>query len=159
VNWYKKAQQQYLWQDDPALDYANAESEKEKWDLKYPKAGSVISGLNVVGDVDNMSSIGASLNDYYIYNGIRELPMSDFGSGGYANVNENRRSEQLANDIKMSKQISPLIAVVDREGPYILEGGHRIDALEILGVQSFPALLVLDTEGLNDELVQKSTGI
>ena len=150
MNWYKKAQQQYLWDNDPALDYANAESKKEKWNLKYPKAGSVVSGLTVSGDVDNTDSIGASLENYYIYEGIRECQMSDFGKGGYANVNENRRSERLAEEIKISRQISPLIVVIDSEGPYILEGGHRVDALELLGVQSFPALLVLDRENKNE---------
>lgn len=153
MNWYKKAQQQYLWENDPSLDYANSDSEKEKWDLKYPKAGSVVSGLNVTNQVDNIDSISASLNDYYIYDGIRECQMSDFKYGGYANVNENKRSEQLAEEIKISKQISPLIVAVEEEGPYILEGGHRFDALHILGVQSFPALLVLDKEGTNYELV------
>ena len=112
----------------------------------------MVSGLTVSGDIDNIESIGASLENYYIYDGIRECQMSDFGSGGYANVNENKRSERLAEEIKMSRQISPLIVVVDDEGPYVLEGGHRADALQLLGVQSFPSLLVLD-QGTDNELV------
>ena len=152
MNWYKTSQQQYLWDNDISLDYANAESEKEKWNLKYPKAGNIVSGLNVVGDVDNIESIESSLVDYYIYDGIRECMTSDFGEGGYANVRENKRSEELAKEIEISRQISPLIVVVDNDGPYILEGGHRFDALKLLNIQSFPALLVLDQEG-NNELV------
>ena len=31
------------------------------------------------------------------------------------------------------------------KGPYILEGGHRFDALKLLGKKSFPALVVIDT--------------
>lgn len=152
-NWYKRSQQQYLWNDDPALDYSNAESEKEKWNLKYPKAGSIVSGLNVVGEIDNISSIEASLDNYYTYDSIREMPMSDFGKGGSYSVEDNKKSKQLAEVIKKSKQISPLIAVVDEEGPYILEGSHRFDALQLLNIQSFPALLVLDQKEDNYELV------
>ena len=138
MNWYKKAQQQYLWENDPAIDYANVETEKEKWDLKYPRAGSVVGGLNVVGDVDNTESIGASLMDYYIYDGIRECLTSDFGEyiESYS-ASENRRVKQLAKDIEESGQISPLIVVVEEKGPYILAGSHRIDALQLLNLQSF----------------------
>ncbi|HUS48953.1 MAG TPA: hypothetical protein VMZ91_02210, partial [Candidatus Paceibacterota bacterium] len=47
---------------------------------------------------------------------------------------------------KESNWISPLIVVIDSEGPYILEGGHRYVALRELGFQSFPAVIVIDTE-------------
>ena len=154
MNWYKKAQQQYLWNDDPDLDYANVESEKELWNLKCPKAGDIVGGLKVVGDVDNIGSIGASLEDYYIYDNIRECSMSDFGEGGSSySISENNKIRRLSKEISASRQISPLIVVIDKEGPYILEGSHRFDALHLLNIQSFPALLVLDQEGINNELV------
>lgn len=152
MNWYKQTQQQYLWENDPELPYANMESAKEKWDLKYPKAGNIVSGLTVVGNVDNTDSISASLENYYVYYGIREVPMSDFGKGGFYSVDDNERSRRLSETIKASGQISPLIVVVDEKGPYILEGAHRFDALHLLGVQSIPALLVLDQD-ITNELV------
>ena len=146
MNWFKKSQQQYLWENDPELPYANVDSTKEYWDLKYPKAGNTVNGLSVMGSVDNTNSISSSLENYYVYSGIREFPMSDFGEGGSYSTSENERSKKLAEEIKMSKQISPLIVVVDEEGPYILEGSHRFDALYLLGIKSFPALLVLDQD-------------
>ena len=39
-------------------------------------------------------------------------------------------------------------AVVDKEGPYILEGAHRLGALYLVGVKHIPALVVLDLESL-----------
>lgn len=152
MNWYKKAQQQYLWENDPELPYTNVNSAKEYWDKKYPKARNTISGLNITNNIDNTGSISSSLENYYVYSGIREVPMSDFGKGGSYPFTENEKNKKLAEEIKISKQISPLIVVVDEEGPYILEGTHRFDALYLLGVQSFPALLVLDQD-INNELV------
>lgn len=153
ANWFKKAQQQYLWNDDPELEYSNIQSEKENWDKRFPRAGAVVSGLEVINKIDNKDSIDASLENYYTYEGIRECPMSYFGTGGYANINETKRSERLAQEIKIYKKITPLIVVIDNEGPYILEGGHRIQALQILGIKSFPALVVLDQEQEQYELV------
>lgn len=146
MNWYKKAQQRYLWEDDPELSSANANSMKEYWDLKYPKAGEVVSGLKVTNNIDNIDSISASLKNYYVYPGIRECPMSEFGEGGSYSFAENKRSTILADEIKVSRQISPLIVVVDKEGPYILEGSHRFDALYWLSIKSFPALIILDLD-------------
>lgn len=148
MNWYKQARQQYLWDNDPDLDYANMEFKKEIWNAKFPKAGNIVSGLGVGDSIDNTDSISASMDEYYILEGIRECPMSYFGTEGYANVNENKRSEELAKEIKISGEINPLIVGIDEEGPYILEGGHRFQALQILGVQSFPALVVLESNEL-----------
>ena len=54
------------------------------------------------------------------------------------------RCKKLAEQIKESGEISPLIVVEDADGLYILEGSHRYDALYYLGAKSFPALLVID---------------
>jgi hypothetical protein len=51
---------------------------------------------------------------------------------------------------KSSERIDPLIVVEDKEGPYILEGGHRFDALRILKTQSFSASVVMDLDSLGD---------
>jgi hypothetical protein len=39
-----------------------------------------------------------------------------------------------------------LIVAIDKQGPYILEGSTRIDALYNLGVKTFPALVVYDKD-------------
>jgi hypothetical protein len=145
MNWYRLAQQRYLWDNDPDLPVANASSREEYWDLKYPRAGQSVSGLTVGDRVDNTSSIGASLESYYVYPDIREVPMSDFSGGGYATSDDFRRSRALIEQIRGSGLINPLIVAIDEKGPYILEGGHRFDALREMGVPSFPALVVLET--------------
>lgn len=119
--------------------------------VDYPMAGGMVSGLRVIDDVENVSSIGASFMDYEILSGIREIPMSEFGSAAphdnfYAR-NDIERCRSLAEEIRASGEIMPLIAVVDdKPGPYILEGGHRFVALHLLGVASIPALVVIDKD-------------
>jgi hypothetical protein len=41
-----------------------------------------------------------------------------------------------------------LIIGIDQEGPWVVEGSHRFDALLLLGKESFPAIVVLDLEAL-----------
>lgn len=112
---------------------------------KYPIAGKVVDGRTVLDNIDNTSSIGASLYNYKVLDGIREVPMSDFVvSGKHYSVEGTRRIEQLAIEIRESQEISPLIVVVDKEGSYVLEGSHRLSALKLLNAKSFPALVVID---------------
>ena len=98
-----------------------------------------------------MSSIAASLDDYAVLPGVREVPFSSFDQMGpirYYSVDEERRTKDLARQIRQSGEIAPLIVVEDDQGPYVLEGGHRFDALRKLGARSFPALVVLDLDSL-----------
>lgn len=104
----------------------------------------------LVGDrISNTDSIAASLTNYEVLPGIREVPFSAFTQMGplkYYSVSEERRTKALAEAIFLSGLVDPLIVVEDVNGPYILEGGHRFDALRELGANSFPALVVLDLD-------------
>ena len=114
---------------------------------EYPLAGDIVDGRTVLDNIDNTSSIGASLYHYKVLNGIREVPMSDFTiSGKHYSVDGTKRRQQLAIKIEQSKTIAPLIVVVDKEGSYVLEGSNRIDALKLIGAKSFPALVVIDCD-------------
>lgn len=117
--------------------------------MKLPKAGDVVDGREVLDEVPNQSSIGASLDEYEILNGIREVFMEDMDQEYINDVKSHKlskRTADLADSIKESGKISPLIVVIaDGEVPYILEGGHRYDALIKLGAKSFPAMVVRDT--------------
>lgn len=118
-----------------------------EFDEKYPKAGRQVGGLEVHESVPNTNSISASFNDYFILKGIREIPISEFNTTRlfYA-ANDYASGEKLANMITQSKKISPLIVAVDKEGPYILEGAHRLYALAKLQIKYLPALVVVDLD-------------
>ena len=121
----------------------------DEWEKKYPVAGRVVDGREVLPNVDNTSSISASLGDNYtILRHIREVPISDFHgvTGRDYDARTDDKIGRLADIIKQSNKISPLIVVVDSEGPYILEGWHRVSALKRLNAKSFPALVVIDHE-------------
>jgi hypothetical protein len=115
-------------------------------------AGDIVNGMMVRKDIPNTSSIGASLTDYSTH-GLQEVPMSAFdvvGKPRYRNAQEEKRTKELARQIQQNKELNPLIVVKDAEGHYILEGGHRFDALRELDINSFPALMVHDLESLAD---------
>jgi hypothetical protein len=112
------------------------------------EADSIIGGLTVRKEIPNTSSIQSSLENYENL-GLQEVPMSAFQAKGkpkYYSKQEEERTKQLAKEIQQNKEINPLIVVKDDEGYYILEGGHRFDALKELDIKSFPALVVQDTD-------------
>ncbi len=112
----------------------------------YPKAGDTVDGRRVREEIPNMGSIRASLEEYVTLPGVREVPLSEFTLTGRSySDSETKRIQDLAEAIRESGEINPLILVVDNDGPYILEGGHRAEALFLLGAKSFPALVVIDT--------------
>ena len=99
-----------------------------------------------------MESIAASLDNYRIIPGIREVPLSEFVSlkphDIFYSADDIRRSRDLAKGIAQNGWINPLIVVWDGDdqGPYILEGIHRAVALNLLGYTHLPALVVEDLD-------------
>lgn len=116
---------------------------------RFPHASATVDGRTVGSHVPNESSIGSSLTDYEELDGVREVQMSDMDPAYQVkpySKTESDRLDRLQEDIKQSKHIDPLIIVVDKQRhPYVLEGGHRFDALKRLGAKSFPAKVVVDT--------------
>ncbi|KKM70158.1 hypothetical protein LCGC14_1443510, partial [marine sediment metagenome] len=129
-------------------------------DSKYQMAGDTVDGRKVIkrDEVPNITSISASFYEYTVLNGIREVPVSEFDSNMhdmfYA-ADDIRRVKKLADAITHSNEITPLIVAVDFDGPYILEGAHRLAALDHIGARSFPAMIVID----NDESIITKGGV
>ncbi len=145
----------------PEARAAVAPPEQHLEDAKrLPQASRVVDGLKVRQAIPNLESIDSSLEDAEELPGVREVPFSLFkgapGKGNLASYSatENARVENLAGQIGESGEINPLIVVYDKDGPYILEGGHRFDALSYKGHSSFPAKVVIDRGSLGypDEL-------
>lgn len=133
------------------IDRVRGATDGKETQADFKVAGLHVDGLKVRPDVPNMASIGSSLNTYKILRGIREVPFSAFADGDttqYYSKQERDRTLDLASQIKESGEISPLIVVIDADGPYILEGGHRFDALRELSKTSFPALVVRDLDDI-----------
>lgn len=132
---------------------------KQPWEMtrgeietQYPAARGTISGLAVRDHIPNQASIDASVDNPTVLPGVREVPMSLFQDAGeaprYATPRREQAAARLAEDISRSKELNPLIVVIDAEGPYVLEGATRYDALKTLGVKSLPAMVVLDEGSL-----------
>lgn len=117
------------------------------WNEIYPRAGSTVDGRLVRPDVPNTSSIDGYSSEYEILRGIRSVRMSLF-TLDEAGLPTDPYTLRLAEAIRESKEINPLIVGVDKEGPWILEGSHRYDALKVLKAKAFPAMVVIYTEEL-----------
>lgn len=119
-------------------------------DTRLRRASGSVDGRRVTVDVPNMGSISASFTRYEILSGIREIPLSEFDPDyhvSFYSQTEEDRVKALAQTIAQNKWIDPLIIVYDtKEYPYVLEGGHRIDALELLHARALPALVVVDLD-------------
>ena len=118
---------------------------------KYRRASPTVDGRAVRDSIPNRSSISSSLDNYEVLPGVREVPLSAFDQLGplsYYSTSEEKRTKSLASQIRASGEINPLIVVEDADGPYVLEGAHRFDALRELGARAFPALVVLDLNSL-----------
>ena len=122
-------------------------TETNRDDVEYPLAGPYVDGREVVEGVSNTNSISASFYQYKILQGIREVPLSEFEPVTFNSKSDNERVRELANQIESNNMIMALIVVVDSEdGPYVLEGAHRLAALQLLGANSLPALVVIDMD-------------
>ena len=120
---------------------------------EFPKAGTTVDGRKVGSTISNLGSISSTLTAWEELPGIREISMSDWEADPHKlfySKNDIDRCKKLAAEIEHSKRIDPLIVVIpsdkDKDGVYVLEGGHRLGALHILKAKSFPALVVIDTE-------------
>ena len=131
----------------PGIGRTLADSAVARVARAYAKAGQSVDGLSVGTTVKNTGSISASFDEgaYRELPGIREVPLANFQSSPrdmfYAK-NDLDRVQSLAEQIRHSGRIDPLIVAVDEQGPYVLEGGHRLAALHMLGKKSFPAVVI-----------------
>lgn len=105
---------------------------------EFPLAGETVDGRTVRDSIPNQSSIGASLTDYKVLKGVREIPMSAMDPEYVSSIQKvglNKRTKALQDAIKESGEINPLIVVQDKDGLYVLEGSHRYDALAHAGAR------------------------
>jgi hypothetical protein len=142
-----------------AVDDDDDDETLAELDKLYPKLlGDTCGSLKVRGTIPNLSSIESSLGEDYIkLPGIRVVQLQSSkqlqqglqqpGPLSYSS-SEERRIRRLAEEINESREINPLIVVIEgkdlEEDLYILEGGHRFDALKLLGVKEFPAVVIME---------------
>lgn len=111
--------------------------------------GDVVDGYKVRPDIPNQSSIAASLDNYEVLPGIRSINMTEFDPQYVRSISPDKldlRTRKLMDEISQSKELNPLIVAYDSNGPYIIEGGHRFDALAASKAKSVPAMVVIDMD-------------
>lgn len=127
------------------MDAETAQRVYEAAERLFPRAGKHVGDLLVRSHVPNLASADGYFRESEALPGIRVVRMDEMGDppppGWRARVSE--RVKHLAEAIDESKEIAPLIVGVEKKGPFIIEGSHRIDALDYLGVDAFPAVVVV----------------
>lgn len=98
----------------------------------------------------------ASFTEYAVASGVRKVYFSDLGElSGYDDKAERDRIARLAKEITRTGEIEPIFVAIDPSGePWIIEGQHRARALRLLGYQSIPARVVLDTSTPTLDLIE-----
>jgi hypothetical protein len=135
-----------LWLEDVDVDQ-QVKDLIAKFNNEYPVAGPIVDGMKVREQVPNMSSIGSSLDDYEILPKVRVFPIYDFpGCSYYRTTTDLARCKKLIDEIQINKELNPLIIVEEKNGPYVLEGSHRMSACVDLGLKEVPAIIVIDIE-------------
>lgn len=136
---------------EKAAPRANLKLIRDGQGLAKPFYKGEVSGLMVSTNVPNADSIEGTFDDSTstVLPGIREVPIDMFDVKPYTAADDNRKSERLAEAIKESGKIKPLIVVTDSESRkgkkwWCLEGNHRLIALKKLGVKTIPAMVVVD---------------
>jgi hypothetical protein len=95
--------------------------------------------------LDVLSPIG--IDDYEIISGIREVSKGAFDKKYLDSLSFekfDKRTKDLATQVQESKENIPMVVAVDSKGAYIIEGGHRFDALMAQDTKSIPAIVVAD---------------
>ena len=135
-----------LWLEDVDVDQ-QVKDLIAKFNNEYPVAGPIVDGMKVREQIPNMSSIGSSLDDYEILPKVRVFPIYDFaGCSNYRYSSGLKKCKELIEQIKYNKELNPLIIAEEKDGPYVLEGSHRMSACVDLGLKEVPAIIVIDIE-------------
>lgn len=122
--------------------------------LRVVSSGERVSGYLVRAGIANTSSIEATIERPRVLPGVREVPMTMFDPDYIRRVRESKldqRTDALRAEIVQNRELTPLIVGVDSKGAYIIEGGHRFDALIKEGVEFIPALVAVDEDEVQSQ--------
>lgn len=94
----------------------------------------------------------ASFYDYEIVRGVVDVPIQDLDlMPGYNGKRESDRIEALAELITESGEIEPIFVGLDPNGEvYVVEGQHRVRALQRLGYTTAPSRVIVDMDERDD---------
>ena len=113
----------------------------------YPLVGDTVDGRTTSTKVDNFDSVSSTYSSFEEVPGIREMDLRPWGDeGGFVTRSDIEQVDELAKAIRESNHIDPVIIGVGKNGePVVIEGAHRIAAMQKLGANSIPVKLVVDT--------------
>ena len=133
--------------DEPIVPSRGAGGVGGTLDEFYPLAGDTVDGRTTSTKVDNFDSVRSSYLSFEEIPGIREMDLRSWGAeGGFVAADDIRHVDELAKAIRESNHIDPVIIGVGKDGePVVIEGAHRVAAMQKLGANSIPVKLVVDT--------------
>lgn len=145
----------------PSFRFAATKDSKQKWfDDATPRQQDELDNLPRISSFDGMEfipisglvdSANSTYEDFELAPGVREIPINKeyLANKMYDTAKEQKYIADLAEQIKANQKIEPLIFGLepDSKDSYVIEGQHRIRALDKLGYTTFPARVVVSMEG------------
>jgi peptidoglycan L-alanyl-D-glutamate endopeptidase CwlK len=90
------------------------------------------------------------LSQARINQALDDIPEAFIGDSAYADM------QALADNIASKGKVKPIfIALDENRHPYILQGGHRYDAMRELGMQEIPAVVIIDPARMPPSALRK----
>jgi hypothetical protein len=118
-------------------------------ELKKLVRTSGTEDIDVTSMSDDPHEVGSSnFMEYEVVPYIVAISMDLISPlGGYNNPKELARIENLAEKIKESGKISPIIVGLEPNGEFwVVEGQHRSRAFQLMGEKMIPAMVIVNTE-------------
>ena len=145
----------------PSFRFAATKDSKQKWfDDATPRQQDELDNLPRISSFDGMEfmpipglvdSANSTYEDFELAPGVREIPINKeyLANKMYDTAKEQKYIADLAEQIKANQKIEPLIFGLepDSKDSYVIEGQHRIRALDKLGYTTFPARVIVSMEG------------
>jgi hypothetical protein len=131
----------------PLEERADDASDQQRATLRDIDTASVTPQFQLRAATEDVyDTADAHFTSSEVLKGVHDVPLKTLGLTGYDDAKSVARIARLAEQIKESGEVSPIMVGIDRNGEaYVMEGQHRARALQLLGSDSIPAKIVLDT--------------
>ncbi len=120
----------------------------QRHELKKLKKSFGTENFDLIAASDDVYEVGeANFMSFEAVPYVVELEISKLGLYGYDSPKEVKRIKDLAEKIRETEKISPIIVGLEPNGEFwVVEGQHRSRAFELMGEKTIPAKLLINTE-------------
>ena len=129
-------------------DWYASSNNVQRHELKKLKKSFGTENFDLIAASDDIYEVGeANFMSFEAVPYVVEIEISKLGLYGYDSPKEVKRIKDLAEKIRETEKISPIIVGLEPNGEFwVVEGQHRSRAFELMGEKMIPARLLINTE-------------